>query len=249
MINIVIMEDDRDFAQILKDCLEEDGEVKVLDILSNEQDAMTWIEQGGLEQIDCALVDLQMPVLRGAVEVSSMAGIRLVQEIRQVRRFSGTVMVLTNSREFSDGERALAAGCDGYLCKHAPMSEVPAMLAELKLALRGDIMIVSREMRHVFIREELSVKEARIMDMLNSGHAWSDIARELGYKTPKAAANIGYRVFDKLLTDHDRSQLGTDGERKRHKALERWRARLGQSAPPPQPPVRPLESTIKTTNS
>lgn len=182
-------------------------------------------------QVDCALVDLQLPVGRGSTEVSSMAGLRLVQEIRQMRRFAGTLLVLTNSREFSDGERALAAGCDGYLCKHAPMSEVPNMLAELRIALRGDIMLVSREMRHVFIREEFSVKEARLMDMLNQGHSWSDIARELHYKTPKAAANIGYRVFDKLLTEADRHQLGSEGEKKRSKALERWRSRLGQAAP------------------
>jgi DNA-binding NarL/FixJ family response regulator len=240
MINIVIIEDDRDFAEILKDCLEEDGEVKVVAHLTNEQDTMQWIEGGGLNDVQCCLVDLVMPTTRGATEVSSMCGLRIVQEIRQMRRFTGNVLVLTNSREFADGERALQAGCDGYLCKHASMSEVPAMLAELKLALRGDIMIVSREMRHVFIREEFSVKEARLMDMLNAGHSWADIARELGYKTPKAAANIGYRVFDKLLTEGDRIAMGADGDRKRHKAFERWRARLGQPAAPVVPPPRPL---------
>lgn len=232
MINIVLIEDDRDFAQILRECLEEDGDVRVIAHLTNEQDAIAWIEAGGLDQVDCALVDLVMPKMRGAAEVSSMSGLRIVQEMRQMRRFSGNILVLTNSREFADGERALAAGCDGYLCKHAPMSEVPQMLAELRLALRGDIMIVSREMRHVFIREEFSVKEARLMDMLNTGHSWAEIARELGYKTPKAAANIGYRVFDKLLTEGDRIAMGADGDRKRHKALERWRARLGQSTAP-----------------
>lgn len=241
MLNIVIIEDDRDFAQILRDCLEEDGDVRVIAHLTNEQDTMEWIEAGGLEQVDGALVDLCLPKIRGAAEVSSMCGLRLVQEMRQVHRFKGNILVLTNSREFADGERALAAGCDGYLCKHAPMSEVPSMLAELRLALRGDIMIVSREMRHVFIREELSVKEAHLMDMLNSGHSWADIARELGYKTPKAAANIGYRVFDKLLTEGDRIAMGADGDRKRHKALERWRARLGQSGAPNSPSARTLE--------
>ncbi len=228
MPNIVIIEDDRDFAQILKECLEEDPAFNVVATHWNEEDAMNWIKAGGLDQVDCALVDLQMPIWRGATEVSTLAGLRLVPEIRQTRRFNGTVLVLTNSRDFADGERALAAGCDGYLCKHAPMSEIPAMLSELKIALRGEVMVVSREMRHVFIREEFSIKEARLMDLLNSGHSWADVAKELGYKTAKAAANIGYRVFDKLLTPNDRQALDIDGERKRHKALERWKARLGQ---------------------
>lgn len=233
MTRVLVVEDDRDFAQILRDCLEEDADVTVVDLLTNEEDAMKWMDDNTLDNVDCVLVDLQLPASKGLTDVSSMCGLRIVQEVRQMRRFSGTVLVLTNSRDFSDGERALAAGCDGYLCKHAPMAEIPNMLAELKLALRGDVMIVSREMRHVFIREELSVKEARLMEMLNAGLSWAEIARELGYKTPKAAANIGYRVFDKLITVADRQMMGTDGERKRHKALERWRARLGHTSSPP----------------
>lgn len=234
MSKIVIIEDDRDFAQILKESLEEDAGVEVVAVLGTEEEARQWMQTSDLADIDCFLVDLMLPRSRGMVEVSSMSGLRLVQELRQLHRFGGTVMVLTNSREFSDGERALAAGCDGYLCKHAPMCEVPRMLAELRSALRGDVVMISREMRHVFIREDLSVKEARLMDMLHSGSSWAGIARELGYKTPKAAANIGYRVFDKLLTDSDKQSLGSDGERKRNKALERWRARVGTRAALPQ---------------
>jgi DNA-binding NarL/FixJ family response regulator len=235
MHTVAIIEDDRDFAEILMESLEEDEEIRIDPLLTNEQDAVDWINRGGLDQVTGVLVDLMLPAARGMAEVSSMSGLRLVQEMRQVRRFIGTIIVLTNSREFSDGQRALAAGCDGYICKHASMSEVPGMLSELRLALRGDLMLVSREMRHVFIREEFSVKEARLMDMLNSGHSWAEIARELGYKTPKAAANIGYRVFDKLLTPQDRAALGSNGDRKRHKALERWRARLGVNPAHPSP--------------
>jgi len=232
MIRVLMIEDDRDFANILREYLEEGGDVQVVAHFTNEADTTQWIKDGGLNHVDAVLTDLVIPRTREGVETSSMSGLRVVQEIRQLHRFNGNIIVLTNSREFADGERALAAGCDGYLCKHTPTHQVAEMLAELKLALRGDIMIVSREMRHVFIREEFSIKEARLMDMLNSGHSWSDIARELNYKTPKAAANIGYRVFDKLLTEADRQSLGTDGDRKRHKALERWRARLGQAVAP-----------------
>ena len=232
MTRLIIIEDDKDFAEILKECLEEDGAHEVVAVLENEHDAMEFIQSGGLAKIDCALVDLQLPRVRGASEVNSIVGLRLVETMRHVERFPGTLLVLTNSRSFNDGERALAAGCDGYLCKHAPMSEIPIMLAELKMALKGEVMLVSREMRHVFIREELSVKEARLMEMLNAGHSWADIARELGYKTPKAAANIGYRVFDKILTPLDKQSISeTDGERKRHRALERWRAKTGQPQP------------------
>jgi DNA-binding NarL/FixJ family response regulator len=227
MSRVAIIEDDRDFCQILRECLEEEPEMEVIATFGCEDDATAWMRSGGLQQVDCMLCDLMLPKSSGQMEVSSMCGLRLVQEMRQTHRFAGTILILTNSREFADGQRALAAGCDGYLCKHAPMSEIPHMLAELRLALRGEIVAVSREMRHVFLREELSVKESRLMDMLHAGHSWAEIARELGYKTAKAAANIGYRVFDKLLTEADKQGLGADGDRKRTKALERWRARLG----------------------
>jgi len=229
MKRLAIIEDDKGFAAILQEFLEEDMGCEVAAVLSTESEAMRWLAATKLENIDAMLVDLQLPELPGHPAVSSLAGLNIVKAIRQEYQFSGTVLILTNSREFSDGERALAAGCDGYLCKHAPMAEIPNMLSELKIALRGDVVIVSREMRHVFLREELSLKEARLMDMLHAGHGWSEIARELGYKNSKAAANIGYRVFDKLLTPLDREGLDADGEKKQHKALERWRMRMGRN--------------------
>jgi DNA-binding NarL/FixJ family response regulator len=230
MNRVVIIEDDRDFAGILKEFIEEDLHDKVVAVLASESEAVEFINSTKLREIDAVLVDLQLPQSPGSSEVSSLAGLRLTREIRQHLHFAGRLLILTNSRQFADGERALAAGCDGYLCKHAPMAEIPQMLAELKIALRGDVVLVSREMRHVFLREEISLKEARLMDMLDAGQNWAAVAQELGYKNAKAAANIGYRVFDKLIGPADRESLGNDADTKRRRALERWRARGSPTA-------------------
>lgn len=224
MKRIIIVEDDMDFAEILKESLEDDGEVEVVAILNNEYDARQWITTNDVSELDCALVDLVLPELPGERHANSMVGLSIVQELRHELQFPGLIIVLTNSRLLEDGERALAAGCDGYLCKHARMSEIPSMVSELKLALRGSVLLVSREMRHVFIRDELSAKEARLMELINNGKTWADVASSLGYKTPKAAATIGYRVFDKLLSASDTGS-SEDKEIKRKKALEKWRAR------------------------
>ena len=228
MTSVMIIEDDAEFAEILSETLQADGSARIVTVETNEQDARRFMDSAEFASVECAIIDLRIPQTPQSSEVSSLSGLRLVQQLRHAYHFGGTIIVLTNSREFCDGERALAAGCDAYLCKHGPMSEWPRMFAELRMAMRGEVVLVSREMRHVFIREELSIKEAHLMELLAAGHSWSSIARQLGYKTAKAAANVGYRAFDKLITPADRKLLSDDGEHKRTKALERWRASLGE---------------------
>lgn len=225
MTRILIIEDDPDFAQILRRALSLDEELEIVDVIDNEQEAMALIKSTGLASADAVLLDLQLPYLKGETRVNAMAGLRILEELRHQQRFLGTIIVLTNSRNPADGERALAGGCDGYLCKRARISEVPEMLAELKMALRGDVIMVASQMRHVFIREDISAKEARLLDLLSLEKGWAEIARELGYKTAKAAANIGDRVFDKLLTPQDQKELAEAGLKKRQKALEIWLSR------------------------
>jgi DNA-binding NarL/FixJ family response regulator len=223
--NILIIEDDEDFSSILRRVIEQDPELKVVEVISCEQDALARVKSTSIHDVHCVLLDLQLPMSRGDKTVSSLAGIRILEELRHQQGFYGTVIVLTNSKSPADGQRALAAGCDGYLCKRARISEVPEMLAELKMAIKGEVILVASMMRHVFIRDDISAKEARMLDLLSVGKSWAEIARELGYKTPKAAANVGDRIFDKLLTPQDQQKLAAEGAKKRHKALEIWQSR------------------------
>lgn len=225
MTRILIIEDDEDFAIILKRALEQDPDLSIVDVITTEDQALSRIRETKLVDCDCVLLDLQLPKSDGDRTVNSMAGLRILEEIRHRQRYYGTIIVLTNSRAPADGQRALSGGCDGYLCKRARTSEIPEMLAELKLAIRGDVILVSRPMRHVFIREDISAKEARLLDLLSEGKGWAQISRELGYKTSKAAANIGDRIFDKLLTPSDQETLASTGGKKRLAALQIWQSR------------------------
>lgn len=222
---ILIIEDDEDFSGILRRVIEQDQELSVVDVINCEEEAFKRVRSAAIHECDCVLLDLQLPFRAGDREVSSLAGIRILEELRHQQGFYGTVIVLTNSKAPADGQRALAAGCDGYLCKRAKISEVPLMLAELKMAIKGEVILVATQMRHVFIRDDISAKEARMLDLLSVGKSWAEIARELGYKTPKAAANVGDRVFDKILTPQDQAKVAAEGLKKRHKALEIWHSR------------------------
>lgn len=225
MTKILIVEDDELFSNTLREVIERDPELQVVDVINCEEEALKRVRSPEVHQCDCVLLDLQLPFRVGDKNVSSLAGIRILEELRHQQGFYGTIIVLTNSKAPADGQRALAAGCDGYLCKRAKISEVPQMLSELKMAIKGEVILVASQMRHVFIRDDISAKEARMLDLLACGKSWAEIARELGYKTPKAAANVGDRVFDKLLTPQDLQKVAQEGMKKRHKALEIWNSR------------------------
>lgn len=225
MTKILIVEDDELFSNTLREVIERDPELQVVDVINCEEEALKRVRSPEVHQCDCVLLDLQLPLRAGDKNVSSMAGIRILEELRHQQGFYGTIIVLTNSKAPADGQRALAAGCDGYLCKRAKISEVPQMLSELKMAIKGEVILVASQMRHVFIRDDISAKEARMLDLLAVGKSWAEIARELGYKTPKAAANVGDRVFDKILSPQDIAKVAQEGLKKRHKALEIWNSR------------------------
>lgn len=222
---ILIVEDDEDFSSILRTAIEQDPELEVVDVINSEGEALKRVRSPEIHDCNCVLLDLQLPLAPGDKNVSSLAGIRILEALRHEQGFYGTIIVLTNSKAPADGQRALAAGCDGYLCKRAKIVEVPQMLNELKMAIKGEVILVATQMRHVFIRDDISAKEARMMDLLACGKSWTEIARELGYKTPKAAANVGDRVFDKLLSPQDLQKVSQEGLKKRHKALEIWNSR------------------------
>jgi len=225
MTRILIVEDDRDFATVLQRALIKESDFEIVKVIPCEKEARDFLSSTHLEGIDCVLLDLQLPFEANDKTTNSLAGLQLLQVMRQDEKFFGTIIVLTNSKSPADGQRALAGGCDGYLCKRAKISDIPDMIGELKMAIRGDVILVARQMRHVFIREDISAKEARMLDLLGYGKGWAEIARTLGYKTGKAAANIGDRVFDKLLTPQDQARIAKEGLKKRHLALEIWQSR------------------------
>lgn len=223
--NVLIVDDDDAFVEILTDFLQEDGSINVVHRCGSEKEAKTWFESEQLKGIDAIVLDLRLPFEKEDRHTDSRVGLRLLNHLRDVYRFFGPIIVLTNSRDSADGKEALANGCDGYLCKHAPADQVETMVRELKMALSGEVVIVSSEMRHVFFRDGVSAKEARLMDLLCEERSWSEIANALGYKSSKAAANVGDRIFDKILTEDDRRKLIDEGTKKRELALGVWRAR------------------------
>jgi DNA-binding NarL/FixJ family response regulator len=154
MPKVLMVEDDFDFAEIMSECLQSDPDCEILEVITNLADAEVKFEWGGLKGIDAVLVDLQIPTSRADGRIIPDGGLQLIKQMRHRHGFRGRVIVLTNSGQLSDGQKALDAGCDGYLCKHVRSGDLPMLIAELRMAIRGDVVLVSQEMRHVFMREQ-----------------------------------------------------------------------------------------------
>lgn len=151
MQRILMIEDDFDFAEIMVECLQSDPSFAVEEVITNLADARFKFACGGLHGVDAVLVDLQLAQSKSDPRVNASGGLELIEEMRKVHGYTGTVIVLTNSNSLQDGDRARRAGCDGYLCKHLRMGDLPSLLAELRMAIRGDVVLFSKEMRHIFV--------------------------------------------------------------------------------------------------
>jgi DNA-binding NarL/FixJ family response regulator len=153
MRKILIVEDDFDFAEILMEWLGSDPEFHIAEVIRNQADAARFCETGQIHEVDAVIVDLQLPASGSDKRINPAAGLQLIEQMRLQHNFCGRIVVVTNSNSLSDGNRALRAGCDGYLCKHLRMDDLPGLMSELTMAIRDEVMMLSSEMRYVITSE------------------------------------------------------------------------------------------------
>ena len=92
MTKILIVEDDEDFSGILKRVIEQDGEMSVVEVINCEEEALKRVRSPEVHQNNCVLLDLQLPFRHGDKTVSSLAGIRILEELRHQQGFYSIFM-------------------------------------------------------------------------------------------------------------------------------------------------------------
>lgn len=219
---LLLVDDDPDFCEILVEALHSHQQsVMIASIADSFDAAQKEILSNNVADFAAIILDLCLPKSDSDATLIRDAGLQLVRLLRSERNFPGPVIVLTNSVSFADGKIALNAGCDAYLCKSRDLQD---LIDSILFCVQDKGMVVSPEMRHLFLPEEVSAKEARLLDMLLDGNDWVEIANALGYKNAHGASSTADRVFDKLLTWHDVKAHG-HGQTKRQVALQLWRWR------------------------
>ena len=116
MARILVVEDNPVNLELVRDILEAHGH-EVLEA-SNATDGLALLSG---ELPDLILMDIQLP---------GMDGLTATRQIKADARLQGIpVVALTAHAMRGDEERALAAGCDGYVSKPIDTRALPQMVA------------------------------------------------------------------------------------------------------------------------
>ncbi len=181
--NVLIVDDDISFGDLLSDFLVESGEFNVVARCGSYMEAKQFcLHESNMKAVDAIILDVMLPYSPDTPPESKM-GLVVLEKLREHLHFQGPVIVLTSSIDSDDGREALAKGCSGYLCKHASPESVPRMVSELKLALSGDIVLIPSKLRHLIVdkNESMSENSVHVMSALGHNPAWTDIKKELGF--------------------------------------------------------------------
>lgn len=181
--NVLIVDDDQSFGDLLCESLIDDGDFNVVKRCGSYIEAKQYcLHESNMKAVDAIILDVMLPYSPNHPPESKM-GLVILEKLREHLHFKGPIILLTSSIDSDDGREALAKGCNGYLCKHATPEAVPRIVKELKLALTGDVVLVSSQVSQKIV--EKSEPEAGVHAISALGHhpAWTDIKKELGFES------------------------------------------------------------------
>lgn len=136
MFNILLLEDDKLFAQSLEDFLQEEG--FIVDIVSNGQEAL---EKNYEKNYDLYLFDINVPLLNG---------LDLLKELRAAGDITPTIF-LTSYKDKETLQKGFNFGADDYLKK-------PLDLEELILRIKSLLKRSGKQMEDILIGKDLVYK-------------------------------------------------------------------------------------------
>jgi DNA-binding NarL/FixJ family response regulator len=171
-----------------------------VEVVGRATDGLDAVDQADVLRPDVVLMDLSMPVLDG------------VEATRRIVASGGPsrVVILTS---FSDQERVLAAidaGARGYVLKDAEPDE---LVRAIRAAAVGDVPLDPKAARALVSARtappgpaagDLSPREHEVLDLVRSGLANKQIARQLGISEKTVKAHLT-RIFQELGVN-DRTQ-------------------------------------------
>jgi DNA-binding NarL/FixJ family response regulator len=198
MINVSIIEDQRDMRESLVACLDNAPGLRCVGAHATGEEALRSIPK---ENPDVVLMDINLP---------AMSGIQCVAKLKE-RLPKLLVLMLTT---YADGDMifdSLRAGANGYLLKNMPQAELLQAVQQVHMGGAPMSLQVARKVINHFHKsnapselEKLTDRELEILRLLAKGYLYKEIAEHLAISMSTVRTHV-CGVYEKLHV-HSRTE-------------------------------------------
>ena len=180
MIRVVIAEDQRMLLGALGSLLELEGDMEVVGMANNGEEAITLVKQ---KQPDICIMDIEMP-LKSGLDVAE-----------ELKNNPCKVIVLTTFARSGYFERARKAEVSGYLLKDSPSEDLANSIRTIMDGRR----IYAPELVDMAYNtgSPLTEREEQVINLIANGKNTKDIASQL-FITTGTVRNYVSVILDKL---------------------------------------------------
>lgn len=202
MINIMIVDDHSMIREGLKQLLELDGDMRVVEEAS---DGVECLEKIGTAKPDVLLLDINMP---------RMNGLEVFAKLKE-KKIKTKVLVLTVHNEIDYLLKAVEIGINGYLLKDSESSELKKAIVSVvdgenyiqpSLIPSLNAKMIQRDNDKDKI-EDLTRRELEVLKLLATGNYNKEIAEELGI-SERTVKNHVSNIFKKIeVTDRTQAAV------------------------------------------
>ena len=192
MVRIVVFEDNKDYADGLKQMLQGTPDMVLAAVFENAKDAA---RKALPLRPDVILMDIDMPQANG------------LQGLREIRKVDEKVCILMLT-VFDDNENVFQAICDGATGYVLKKTEPEQLLRFIHEALQGGAPMtpkIARQVLHLFSQpfknkkdlEQLTAREHDVLTLLVRGFSYKMIAAELHLSQDTISTHIK-KIYTKL---------------------------------------------------
>lgn len=196
MISILLIEDDFNIQEALKQYIGSQDDFELVGVFSNVESFQisTWTKSP-----DVVLLDINLP---------GISGIDLIPELKN--RFPNTAILMLSVNYDNDSVfKSLQAGADGYLSKETPLTKIKDAIIDINSGGSPITPAIARKVFDFFnakqnIAEDLSEREKQVVDGIVAG---------LSYKLVADNMNISIDTVRKYIKSiYRKLQINSKGE-------------------------------------